>query len=255
MSVEMPAVPSGNGKHPIPLVVISANSLAASGAFYSTVFGWQTYALSPELTAVVVPAGPGVALRSGTPGGFPGVVPFIGVPDVNAALAQVVAAGATVERATWTVPQVGTMARFTDASETIYGLTSALVPGGIPRVPMPFGSNPKPVVGSICSLEMYADEGARAARFFSEQFGWGTLPTMPQYVAFDPGAGIGGVFQSHTSATKAVAYIYVADVGATVSAIEAAGGTRQGDPMPVPGMGCFGYFSDPSGTSMGLIGP
>ncbi len=255
MSVGMPMVPAGDGTHPIPLVVISANNMAGSSAFYATVFGWQTHPLSSELTAVVTPAGPSVSLRSGTPVGFPGVVPFISVPDVNAALARVVAAGATVERASWTVPMVGTLARFADASGTIYGLAAAIAPGAMPHVPMPLGSNPRPPVGSICSLEMYAADGARAATFFSELFGWSTLPTMPQYVAFDPGAGIGGVFQSHTPALPAVAYIYVADVGATIAAIEAAGGKRQGDPMPVPGMGCFGYFTDPSGTSMGLIGP
>ncbi len=31
---EMPQVPGGNGKHPIPLVVVAANNLAASTAFY-----------------------------------------------------------------------------------------------------------------------------------------------------------------------------------------------------------------------------
>jgi hypothetical protein len=39
------------------------------------------------------------------------------------------------------------------------------------------------------------------------------------------GAGIHGVFQTHTSAT-----------------------------MAVPGFATFGYFTDPSGTVMGLIG-
>jgi len=74
-------------------------------------------------------------------------------------------------------------------------------------------------------------------------------------MAFDPGAGIGGVFQSHTPATPAVAYIYAADVGAKLTEIDAAGGKRMGEPMRIPGMGCFGYFKDPSGTAMGLIGP
>ena len=78
---------------------------------------------------------------------------------------------------------------------------------------------------------------------------------MPPYVAFDPGAGIGGVFQSHTPALPAVAYIYVDDAVATLTAIDAAGGSRLGDAMSMPGMGTFGYFKDPSGSSMGLIGP
>lgn len=255
MTGEMPEVPAGSGDHPIPLVVISANNMAGSAAFYARVFGWQTQTLSSELTAVISAAGPSVTLRSNTPEGFPGVVPFIRVPDVDVALERVVAAGGSIERSSWNVPAVGTLARFRDASGTVYGLTNAVASGAMPRVPAPLGSNPKPPVGSICSLEMYATDGAAAARFFGDQFGWGARATMPQYMAFDPGAGIGGVFQSHTPALPAVAYVYVTDPVGKIEEIEAAGGKRLGDPMAIPGIATFGYFADPSGTSMGLIGP
>jgi uncharacterized protein len=255
MGLEAPAVPAGSGTSPITLVAISANDLAASSAFYSTLFGWQLQPLSAELTAVMPPAGPMAALRANVPAGFPGIVPYIGVADVDAGLARAVAAGGAIEKAPWTVPMTGTLARFTDPSGTMYGLTNALSPGGTPRLEMPFGSNPKPPAGTICSLEMYAADGSAAASFFGELFGWGTLSTMPQYMAFDPGAGIGGVFQSHTPASPAVAYIYATDVGAKLAEIDAAGGKRMGDPMRIPGMACFGYFHDPSHTTMGLIGP
>lgn len=152
------------------------------------------------------------------------------------------------------IPMVGKLARFRALSETIYGLTSAMAPGDMPRMAMPIGSNPKPPAGAICHREMYAADGAAAARFFGELFGWGTLATMPQYMAFDPGAGVAGIFQSHTPAMPAVAYLYAADVGTTLADIETAGGKRMGEPMRIPGAGCFGYFKDPSGTSMGLIG-
>ena len=251
--MSMPQPPAGNGQHPVVLVVISADDLAASSAFYASLFGWQMMKMSAELTAVSATAGPMIALRAGMPDGFPGVVPFIGVPDVDAMLKQVIAAGGEVERASWKIPMMGTLARFKDVSGTIYGLTNAVSPIGSPPVPMPFGTNPKPPAGSICSLEMYS-AGDATPQFFHDVFGWGTLPTMPAFVAFDPGAGIGGVFQSHTPALSAVAYIYVNDVATTLSAIDAAGGARLGDPMSLPGMGTFGYFKDPSGSSMGLIG-
>ncbi len=252
--MDMPQAPAGNGNHPVTLVVISANDLVASSAFYATVFGWQLMTMSAELTAVVTPSGPAAALRANVPDGFPGVVPFIRTGDVASKLTQLVAAGCAVERAPWKIPMMGTLARFTDLSGTIYGLTDALSRDGSPRVPMPFGTNPKPPAGAICSLEMYAANEDSPA-LFHQQFGWGTLPTMPPYVAFDPGAGIGGVFQSHTPALPAVAYIYVLDAAAILTTIEAAGGTRLGDAMSMPGMGTFGYFKDPSGSTMGLIGP
>ena len=250
----MPAVPEGSGAHPIVLVAIAANELNASTAFYSTVFGWQSAPMSPELTAMRALSGPGVSLRANVPEGAQTVVPYIHVSNIETALASATASGATVDHAPWVVPMAGTMARFRDASGTVYGVTTALAPDGAPRVPMPFGENPKPPVHSICSLEMYAAGDSGVGDFVRQQFGWGSAATMPQYVAFDPGAGIGGVFQSHTPVAPALAYIYVADVSATLTAIDAAGGKRMGDAMAMPGMATFGYFTDPSGVAMGLIG-
>lgn len=255
MASEMPKVPEGNGEHPIALMVISANKLAASSAFYARLFGWQLETMSAELTGFVASAGPTGALRANIPDGFPGMVPYIRCADVDAMLARVVAAGGTIEKATWSLPMVGKLARFKDPSGTIYGLTDALSPGGAPRIPMPFGSNPKPPAGAICSIEMYAADGAAAAKFFGGLFGWGTAATMPQYMAFDPGAGIGGVFQSHTPPAPAMPYIYVTDVKTKIAELDANGGKRMCEPMAMPGFGTFGYFTDPSGTSMGLIGP
>src|SRR5438270_11086643 len=114
MGFEMPKVPAGSGQHPIDLVVVSANSLAASGEFYSKLFGWQVHAMSAELTGVVAPASPMVALRSNVPAGFPGMVPYIGVPDVKAMLERLEAAGGSIERAPWVLPTVGKLARFKD---------------------------------------------------------------------------------------------------------------------------------------------
>lgn len=255
MSFELPAVPLGSGKHPVALVVISANHLDASSAFYSGVFGWKLQPLSKELITFMPSAGPAGALRANIEAGFPGLVPYLGVTSIDETLKQIESAGGTTEKAPWKIPMVGKLARFKDPSGTIYGLTEALVPGGSPHIPMPLGNNPKPTEGALCSLEMYAQDGEAAARFFGDQFGWGSLATMPQYMAFDPGAGLGGVFQSHTPTLPAVAYIYTNDVAARLTAIETAGGSRIGDAMVMPGVGCFGYFKDPSGTTMGLIGP
>ena len=253
--MDMSNLPRGSGNHPIPFVVIAANELAASTEFYADLFGWRTHAVTPDLTGAETAAGPNMALRAGLPEDFPSVVPYLGVPDVDAALEQVVTAGGSVELAACDAPTGNRLARFKDPSGTLYGLTNGVAQGAVPYVAMPFGANPKPRPNTICSLEMYAADGAVAARFFGDVFGWATLETMPQFMAFDPGAGICGVFQSHTPGASAVAYIYVEDVVAKLAEIEAAGGARMGDPMPVPGLACFGYFKDPSGSSMGLIGP
>jgi predicted enzyme related to lactoylglutathione lyase len=237
------------------MVSIAAKDLAASHAFYTAVFGWPMEALSAELIVGAPPAGPSVVLRGNVPDGFQGAVPFLDCTDVPAMLDRVVAAGGTVERAPWPGPMGARLARFADPSGTLYGLASGLLPAKPPRIEMPFGDNPRPPAGALCSLEMYAADGDAVTAFVGGLFGWGAAPTMPHFVGFDPGAGIGGVFQSHTPVAKSMAYIYSADVSTTIAAIEAAGGKRMGDPMAIPGMGTFGYFTDVSGTAMGLIGP
>ncbi|MGE0439835.1 MAG: VOC family protein [Gemmatimonadales bacterium] len=247
--------PDGTGRHPILMVAIAANDLAASKAFYQKVFAWQAHQITPDILAVGLPAGPAVTLRANTPAGFQGVVPFVAVPDIDQALASATAAGGSLERAPWSVPMAGKLARFRDPSGTIYGLTSAMAPGPVPPVPAPLGANPKPPAGTVCSLEMYAADRDAAAAFLGSQFGWGAAETMPGYTAFNPGAGIGGVLQSHTPAMPAVAYVFATEVEAKLGEIEAAGGKAIGSAMRVPGVACFGYFTDPSGTTMGLIGP
>lgn len=254
MGSALPAVPKGDGRHPIVMVTLAANNLAASTAFYHDVFGWSLMTITPEISAAALISGPAVTLRAGTPAGFQGAVPFIGVTDVAAALEQAVAAGGAVERAPWPMPMVGTLARFTDPSGTVYGLATNPSAAPLPHIPAPFGDAPKPPHGTVCSLEMHAGDLDAAARYFGAQFGWETLPTMPQFLMFDAGAGIGGVFQSHTPASRGVVYLYATDVRATLAAVESAGGKRMGEPMAMPGMATFGYFSDPSGTMMGLIG-
>ncbi len=254
MGSTLPPVPVGTGKHPIMMVAVAANDLAASMAFYRMAFGWQIAPIAPDLAAAYLPAGPAITLRANTPDGFQGVVPFIAVTDISAALQQVVQAGGAIEREPWPAPMIGTLARVTDPAGTVYGLTSASAATSIPHIPAPFGDAPRPPANTVCSLEMHAGDLDTAATFFGATFGWGTLPTMPQYLMFDAGAGIGGVFQSHTPATRGLAYIYVTDVAATLAAISAAGGTTIGEPMALPGMATFAYFTDPSGTTMGLIG-
>jgi predicted enzyme related to lactoylglutathione lyase len=251
----LPKVPPGSGEHPVALVTISSGKLDASKEFYARQFGWQMMPMTPELCACATSAGQAVALRAGNPKGFPAIVPFVAVEDVDQALASALQAGCTVEKAKWTAPLVGALARFTDAAGTIWGLTSPTQ--SKPREPLPtgLGDGPKPPVGSVCSIELYAKDFVTCARFVREQFGWNTLETMPGYMLFDAGAGIAGVFQSHTPALPAVAYLYVEDVKAKLAALEKAGGQRMGDPTSMPGMGMFGYFTDPTGTPMGLIGP
>ena len=60
---------------------------------------------------------------------------------------------------------------------------------------------------------------------------------------------------SATPQATAMPYLYANDVVAKIAEVVAAGGQKVGEPMSMPGMATFGYFLDPSGTAVGLIGP
>lgn len=249
----MPQCPRGNGEHGIGWIELSANSNEASSQFYAAVFGWQIQSFMPGYQVFTAPSGgPPGGLRGNAPEGSPGCTPYIHVTDVAAAQARIEAAGG--KKLTEPERIAGNwIGHFADPSGTIYGLSD--MPVSLPHQPAPFGDAPRPGLHTICSLEMYGGADlAATGRFFTEVFGWATLPTMPNYMMFDPGVSVGGVFQGHTPGLRALAYIYVEDVAAKLVEIEAAGGKRMGDPMSMPGMGTFGYFSDPSGTALGLMG-
>jgi predicted enzyme related to lactoylglutathione lyase len=249
----MPRCPPGSGEHGIGWVELLANDNEASGRFYAAVFGWRIQSFMPGYQVFTAPnGGPAGGLRGNAPAGSPGCTPYIHAGDVAAAQARSEAAGGKKLTEPERIAE-GVIGHFADPNGTIYGLSD--MPVELPHQPAPFGDAPRPGLNTICSLEMYGGADLEATgRFFRELFGWTTMAAMPQYMLFDPGVSLGGVFQAHTPALRAVAYVYVEDVAAKLGEIEAAGGKRMGDPMAAPGMGTFGYFSDPSGTAMGLMG-
>jgi predicted enzyme related to lactoylglutathione lyase len=250
----MPQCPRGSGEHGIGWVELLANDNEASGRFYASVFGWRIQSFMPGYQVFDAPnGGPAGGLRGNAPEGSPGCTPYIHVTDVAAAQARIEAAGGKK----LTEPERiagGWIGHFADPNGTIYGLSD--LPVDLPHQPAPFAGAPRPGLHTICSLEMYGGADLEATgRFFAEVFGWATQAAMPRYMLFDPGVSLGGVFQAHTPGTRALAYLHVEDVAAKLGEIEAAGGKRLGDPMSMPGVATFGYFSDPSGTAVGLIGP
>ena len=250
-----PKVPAGSGEHPVCWLEIVTNDVAKSRAFYSELFGWHIEAMG-DFVMFLLPDGPSGNFKTDAEPGTQSVIPHIYAKDMQQLLDDAVARGGEIVEAPRAVGENGeATAMFKDAAGTVYGVVNAAPQLPVPHFPPIFGSGPKPPAGTICSLELYGGDFARTRDFFGGVLGWGLMDTMPQYLMFEPGAGIGGVFQSHTAVTKSLAYIWVDDVKATLTAIEAAGGKRMGEPMALPGFGTFGYFTDPSGTAMGLIGP
>lgn len=250
----MPETPKGSGEHPLVWFDISAPDLAASKEFYSSVFGWEMHPVSDDKCLFSTPAGPPGELNTSPVEGQQST-PYIFAKDIDSAISAVEAAGCVISQPKTAVGEWGHTALFVDSAGTTWGISNMAAELPVPHIPTVFGDGPKPPAGALCSVEMYGGDLDKTRDLFGNVFGWGTLGTMPQYMAFDPGAGIAGVFQGHTAVAKSMPYIWVDDVNAAYEKLEAAGGKRMCEAGAMPGMGTFGYFFDPSGTGMGLIGP
>lgn len=109
---------------------------ARAGAFYAAVFDWSVTPWGPipywPMTTGTEP-GPGaegaLTPRSDAP---EGVVVYVGVDDIDAALARVTAAGGEIVAGRMPIPTVGWTARFRDSEGNLMGLFQ-----DDPTVPLP----------------------------------------------------------------------------------------------------------------------
>ena len=117
---------------------------ARMARFYETAFGWQTQMLGPEMgsyvTAATTPAGAdGRPLMAGAinggfferKAGWPAQVPsvVIAVDDIQAAMAQVAAAGGTVLGEPMPIPGIGSYVSFMDTENNRVSLLQPLPRG------------------------------------------------------------------------------------------------------------------------------
>lgn len=121
----------------------------------------------------------------------------------------------------------------------------------------------------VVHFEIPADEPARAKAFYEAAFGWSIqgMPGMGYHFLFttpideatrmprETGAINGGMLQRHPIVATPVITIQVADMGAAVQKLTAAGGTMLGEPHTVGSAGIAGYFKDSEGNTMGLWQP
>ena len=252
----MPTTPVGSGQHPITWVEIRAVDLARAAAFYRATFGWELQPFGDTYMAHYIEGQLGMGFSSGWREELGTALFYVSVPDIDEIVSQAAGQGAVVFEPKQPIgPEMPNTAIIRNADGVFVGLVDGPA-APQPRVPAPWAA-PEPVApNTVCSVEIHGGlDLASAQRFYGGLFGWGLAAPAGQYMMYDPGAGMGGVFQSHTPQSPVMIYVYVTDVAATLAKIEEAGGSRLGDPMAMPGMGMFGYFKDSNGVVLGLIGP
>jgi predicted enzyme related to lactoylglutathione lyase len=119
----------------------------------------------------------------------------------------------------------------------------------------------------VAHFEIHADEPERAARFYTDVFGWQITswegPAEYWLVTTGPDSepGInGGIVkrQGVIDGTAVIAYVCtvdVPDIDATERAVLASGGEQVLDRMAVPGVGWLSYFKDTEGNIFGAMQP
>ncbi len=110
---------------------------------------------------------------------------------------------------------------------------------------------------SIAHLEIPAADRKQSGSFYADAFGWDInhREEAPQYTSFQSSNVRGGFSTFEADGAKpgdVIVYIESDDVEADLRRVEALGGKALGEPVVIPGVGVYTYFTDPAGNRLGL---
>jgi hypothetical protein len=113
------------------------------------------------------------------------------------------------------------------------------------------------MAGKVVHFEIPIDDSERAVAFYGRAFGWQLDRWGPvEYwtTTAGEGDGIGGALTRRSDDIPSLMfYIDVDDIDAALAAVDAAGGTRLTERMPIPTVGWSAFFTDTEGNKVGLF--
>ena len=235
----------------------------AAAAFYGEVIGWTAAnAGVPGVDyRIFSAAGTDVAGHMTIPedgaemGMRPGWYGYVGVDDVDAAVAGIEAAGGSVLVPAMDLDGVGRMAFVTDPQHVPF----YVMRGASEEASSSFAARE----GHCVWNELSAADPASALAFYTGQFGWEGGDAMPMgemgdYVFLNHGGEmIGAVMpdQGHAPLPMWRFYFQIPDIDAAAAKVAAAGGVVRQGPHPIPGGDFMIVASDPQGALFGAVGP
>ena len=111
--------------------------------------------------------------------------------------------------------------------------------------------------GKVVHFEIPIDDSDRAVAFYRLALGWDLEQWGPLEfwnTRIGEGEGIEGSLAMRSPESPGlIFYISVDDIEAALRAIEAAGGRRLTDAMPIPTVGFSAHFEDSEGNRVGLF--
>jgi predicted enzyme related to lactoylglutathione lyase len=181
---------------------------------------------------------------------------YVGVPEVGAAAARVIAADGKLLRPAAEIPGVGRFAVASDPQGAGFVLFEP-APGELPAVPAPGAP------GGVDWRELRAVDHEAALAFYTKVFGWtaGERRDLDGGVAYRlfeiDGAPAGGMMnKSHDEPAPGwIYYINVEAIDAAAARVGEAGGEVAVAPHQVPGGSWILHGRDPQGARFSLAAP
>jgi uncharacterized protein len=232
----------------------------AAKAFYTKLFGWNVteFPMGPGETYSVFQlngrdTGGGYTLRKdqrdqGVP---PHWMLFIAVEDVDATVARIAKAGGKVVMPAIDVMELGRMAVLQDPTGAVFSIWQAKQHSGI-------GISG---TGTLCWADLNTSDPARAAKFYSDIFGWQVtkdendpsgylhIKNGEHFIGGMPPAGMSGA----QTPPHWMLYFHVADVSATVKQASAANAKVMMPTTDIPNVGTVAVVADPQGAVFALF--
>lgn len=238
--------------------------LEAAAAFYGTVLGWNVQPSGqPGIDYRFFRAGttgiagfmklPEKATSSGVPSTWLG---YIGVDDVDSAVASIVAKGGVVHMPAQNIPGIGRFAMLSDPQ----GVSFYVMRGESDQPSTSFAPN---LPGHAGWHELHAKNAQAAFSFYAEQFQWTQVDAldmgpMGTYRVFarSTGDAIGGMMDSPNFPRPSWLYYFnVDDIDAAHERLTGHGGKVLHGPAQVPGGGFIIQALDPQGALFAISGP
>jgi predicted enzyme related to lactoylglutathione lyase len=225
---------------------------AAAGAFYPKVVSWksQPWEHDASYTVMMAKSGPVGGIMGMPSGGAAHWIPYIGVDDPHATVAQAKSMGGKVVKDVSSIPNGGQFAVLTDPQGAEFAIYKSSQPG----------NGAAPGSGDFGWHELSTSDADAALSFYSKLFGWEIGPKhdmgdMGMYHLFlRGGEQYGGVFKSPPGDTPNwLCYVRVDDVGKAANAVKAAGGRVLNGPMEVPGGTWIAQALDPEGVAFAVM--
>lgn len=242
---------------------LMTSDVDAAIAFYGAVVGWEAQACGTagidyrlwSIDGANVGGLMAIPTEASVNGMRPTWLGYVDVPDVDASVDSIVAAGGAVHMPAEDIPDIGRIAMVTDPQGAAFYVMAPI--GNKPSESFAPGK-----AGHGGWHELHTRDWSSALAFYSEHFGWGKSDAMDMgpmgtYLLFNAGGGaIGGMMNSPDMPRPTwLFYFNIDDIDAARARIEAAGGLVLMGPHEVPGGDWIIQANDPQGAMFALVGP